>query len=581
MDGETPKTPHVRRIIRSHARSRAAMERGQAAAKRSQNGHGRHHSIRQQTALSRSVPDQARILEPDVSSPQLASNNATFDNRVALASKKAGVRTNEGANRVMAFAQAIEATHVPIWIPASPPSTGYEAMRIRYDFDVLNLSSLTALPFGRVTSQPLQEKPSRLLDVMRFRQWSYFSYIPWRYGNTPCLDDAVCCVAARVRQWITNPGKPNARVLFLYSKALKSLQAALDDTSQRFEADVLCATEVLSIFELLDVNQIDPWVTHAAGAATLIQLRGPHRYNTNFEKALFLGQAGPIITETFFNLSPCFLEEPLWQDLFARATLGKSVFSTYSDSFVRAWASVSRVPGLFRRVREVLRNPHRDSTEVDTLLNQIVTLTRELTILSFNQIPISEILLERSYSLMHDRAALYLTNIARAERLIAALDHNTALAAEARAQKISTEIMDFAAAASTVDPRATLYLRFKVVVAKATIDTSEEWHREIISRTPETVMDVRVFDRWIGLSLHTEVANYFHPTCLPRSAYHNIAIRLRSPQSIPLVEALSDSTECLLQDGSGLSLVGLRDEDAIVVPDWMFGDRVPAWVLAM
>ncbi|KAL8820148.1 MAG: hypothetical protein Q9223_001565 [Gallowayella weberi] len=458
MDGETPKTPHVRRIIRSHARSRAAMERGQAAAKRSQNGHGRHHSIRQQTALSRSVPDQARILEPDVSSPQLASNNATFDNRVALASKKAGVRTNEGANRVMAFAQAIEATHVPIWIPASPPSTGYEAMRIRYDFDVLNLSSLTALPFGRVTSQPLQEKPSRLLDVMRFRQWSYFSYIPWRYGNTPCLDDAVCCVAARVRQWITNPGKPNARVLFLYSKALKSLQAALDDTSQRFEADVLCATEVLSIFELLDVNQIDPWVTHAAGAATLIQLRGPHRYNTNFEKALFLGQAGPIITETFFNLSPCFLEEPLWQDLFARATLGKSVFSTYSDSFVRAWASVSRVP---------------------------------------------------------------------AERLIAALDHNTALAAEARAQKISTEIMDFAAAASTVDPRATLYLRFKVVVAKATIDTSEEWHREIISRTPETVMD------------------------------------------------------CLLQDGSGLSLVGLRDEDAIVVPDWMFGDRVPAWVLAM
>ena len=83
-------------------------------------------------------------------------------------------------------------------IPASPSSTGYELMRIHHDFDIVDLSALATFHVGRATPQALASQPRRLIDVLRCRQWSYFSYLPSRYGHSTCLDDAIHCIAARV-----------------------------------------------------------------------------------------------------------------------------------------------------------------------------------------------------------------------------------------------------------------------------------------------------------------------------------------------------------------------------------------------
>jgi hypothetical protein len=47
--------------------------------------------------------------------------------------------------------------------------------------------------------------------------------------------------------------------------------------------------------QLLDPSGETAWIRHAAGAARLIQLRGPDNYSTDFEKALFMAHTGPIV----------------------------------------------------------------------------------------------------------------------------------------------------------------------------------------------------------------------------------------------------------------------------------------------
>ncbi len=107
--------------------------------------------------------------------------------------------------------------------------------------------------------------------------------------NSYCTDKAVAdCVMARARQIISPGGNWEPIVIASYVKALDSLQKALDCPKQRYQPEVLCATEILSLYELLDPSGEAPWIRHTAGAAKLILVRGPKNYNTEFEQALFL-----------------------------------------------------------------------------------------------------------------------------------------------------------------------------------------------------------------------------------------------------------------------------------------------------
>ena len=136
-------------------------------------------------------------------------------------------------------------------IPWSMPSTGYELTRIKYNFDVLDLSSLACYHMGAATGQALLSQRSSLSGVLQCRHWSYCSFLPMLYGKSTHLDDAIHCVALRVRQFVgaLDPGTDRL-VLVHYKKALQSLQLALNDPEVRFQPEVLCATEILAIYEV-------------------------------------------------------------------------------------------------------------------------------------------------------------------------------------------------------------------------------------------------------------------------------------------------------------------------------------------
>lgn len=145
------------------------------------------------------------------------------------------------------------ATYVPFQsqlIPPLMPSSGYEAIRIQLDYDIVELPALTSFHIGCITGLTIANQRMPLADAMRYRQWSYIPFLPGRYGYNACLDAAIRCVIVRVREWIGACVKPSQAATSLYTRALKSLQAAMDDPIQRMQSEVLCASQVLSVYEV-------------------------------------------------------------------------------------------------------------------------------------------------------------------------------------------------------------------------------------------------------------------------------------------------------------------------------------------
>ncbi len=215
-----PRGQGTRRLIRRQAMSRAA------AARRQKGSWGQHNLG--QYSVSYLDPEEKEGAGDDAAASESA--------RVDSSTRRQGLTP----------AMAAEMT-----IPANVPSSGYESMRINYGFDLVDVSALTTFHSGRLTARLLSREPSRLAHVLQYRQSSYFSFLPSRYGHTACLDDAANCVAARVRQWMSSPSEsPCNSVLFLYTKSLTSLQSALNDPNLYLKPEVLCATAILAIYEV-------------------------------------------------------------------------------------------------------------------------------------------------------------------------------------------------------------------------------------------------------------------------------------------------------------------------------------------
>ena len=220
-DAGVPTGQDTRRLIRRQAMSRVA------AARKRQGNWGQRN--RRQYPVSQ----------------------LDLEGRQAEAGEEAAASTSGREDLVRQQQSIITVTKARMVVPASVPSSGYESMRIIYGFDLLDVSALTTFHTGRVTAQLLSREPHRLVHVLRYRQWSYLSFLPSRYGYSPCLDDAVHCVAARLRQWMSSPSdQPNDGVLSLYSRTLISLQSALSDPVLCLKPEVLCATAILSIYEV-------------------------------------------------------------------------------------------------------------------------------------------------------------------------------------------------------------------------------------------------------------------------------------------------------------------------------------------
>ncbi|KAL8710273.1 MAG: hypothetical protein Q9220_005043 [cf. Caloplaca sp. 1 TL-2023] len=503
-DGLGPKSPGIRTVIRKQAMSRAAAARRRRGTYGKQNL-GQHLVLRP----APNPPEQNAVTQhPEHDTEDHEGTVGDRSSPMEVSVDTLGTLQQSGA---LMF--PIPANSSLGWIPACLSSTGYEAMRMRFDYDIIDASALTAVHIGRATAQPLQEKPARLSDILQSKRWSYFQYLPSRYGQTQCLDDALCCLAARIRQWITHPGKPSRTILQLYSKAVKSLQAALDDVEMVLHSDVLCATEILTLYELLDSERDRAWMPHTKGTATLIRLRGPKCFPSDYDKALFFAQLGPIFSEAMTTSSQCFLKEPEWQAILESLILERSIFLPSDQALIRLWACIIPIPGLFHKAQKAVCNREETSflhrhNLLQSLLeirlrlmawgtSQRFTLTKKCGLMKYSYMRLEQARTELDYEMF----GILATNLMQLERVIVGLDHTLAAEMEPHAQRLAGQLIDLQRAASLANPRAALFLTFKVKIAKAALATADEWQQNISNPDSPGVVSKGAFQHWLALSI--------------------------------------------------------------------------------
>lgn len=108
----------------------------------------------------------------------LPARDATDADEALITSDSADFRFSEQRNRFLAT------------IPSKLAGTGYEVVRMKYQFDVLDLSGFTTFFVSEAEARLLLGHPSQILSMFRSRHWSFFSYVPARFGHSQCCDDA-------------------------------------------------------------------------------------------------------------------------------------------------------------------------------------------------------------------------------------------------------------------------------------------------------------------------------------------------------------------------------------------------------
>jgi hypothetical protein len=130
-------------------------------------------------------------------------------------------------------------------------TTTYPSMLARRNLEFLDLSLLASIHIGRNTGQKLLETPMNISHFLKGRAWSYFRFVPFYYDQCELIHNATDCIVARVRCLLTpNDGNLESLAVSSYSNALSHLQRALNSAKQNPTAQILCATQILGLYEV-------------------------------------------------------------------------------------------------------------------------------------------------------------------------------------------------------------------------------------------------------------------------------------------------------------------------------------------
>lgn len=149
-------------------------------------------------------------------------------------------------------------TIIELVIPQSPPASGYERARINYDFDILSLSWLTSFHFSKASARVLSSNLAQFAQTLKWtRDASYLEYVPQLYSKSVLIRRVVDCVLARARKTVNGDTRVSEEdILYLYGTALAGLQKVLVDPMRIYDADVLCATQLLAMYEVHHASTI-------------------------------------------------------------------------------------------------------------------------------------------------------------------------------------------------------------------------------------------------------------------------------------------------------------------------------------
>ncbi|OQN95153.1 hypothetical protein B0A48_18757 [Cryoendolithus antarcticus] len=275
----------------------------------------------------------------DTNGPASTSNDQSWQLSVVSSRSPSSLTSDEGEHLYSLFSTV-------------NPSTEYQKLRLRYSFDLMDLSFLTSFNVSQVALWTMQSQPELLQTLLGHRICSYLHHVPSRYGQGVKYFDAVlhCILAKASSRMRPSEAGPTLTATRLYVKALREVQTAISDKSKCNDADLLCAVQMLSCYEIMDSKSLSAFSNHVSGSAQLVRSRSATRFRSEYERLLFLSHVGAAYSETFFQNRASHLAEPEWMQLYDSLTEESTWLTDTHPLMIRVRKVMIYFPGILAKL---------------------------------------------------------------------------------------------------------------------------------------------------------------------------------------------------------------------------------------
>ena len=208
------------------------------------------------------------------------------------------------------------------------------------------------------------------------------------------------------------------------------------------------------------------------------------------------------------NDERCFLEQGIWQNVLRSAISETDTLSNSSGIAVNLWIIVCPIPSLFKDVQNAICDPTNTDMHTTRILFARVLAIRT----SLNQwrreyeeyISSHDSSEQSGVDKQYDLLGIYMANIIIINRLNISLHPLSGTESENETQDLARQLIQLELKASSANPRASLFMAFKVVAAQAALDTHEEWQQAIKTSVEDptdvhALVDRQIFERWVRL----------------------------------------------------------------------------------
>lgn len=215
----------------------------------------------------------------------------------------------------------------------------------------------------------------------------FAGYIIMNFGQNAFLDSAICCLTSVYLAHLTqNPVLMQASRR-VYSASLNEMIRALPKNDQAMSDSMLCATMMLSVYEMYAQTSPGAWTVHANAVKRLMKGRGTEAHASGFGRYCWISFRGFHVATAVYEGNPCFLDEPEWQ-LYAQQILAEDCrkpgeLDAYAVISDRAFIEIAKCPRYISEARDLLSEQtgeNRDAAEA--LIQRIQVTSHRLHILT-------------------------------------------------------------------------------------------------------------------------------------------------------------------------------------------------------
>ncbi|QKX61714.1 uncharacterized protein TRUGW13939_08869 [Talaromyces rugulosus] len=169
--------------------------------------------------------------------------------------------------------------------------------------------------------------------------------IPSRYGLSHYLTTATNCLLAKMRGMLMPDKKNEAaelRLVPMWPPRPSVHRSCL--VFMRFQ-----------LMQLLTCSDGAIWSHHTLGSINLIKHRTPRRFDSDFDKALFVAHIGPIVFDCLLDHRPCYLAEPQWMEIYHSLVCDLNTLTERSLLATSMRSQMIKLPDLWHDLNRTIR----------------------------------------------------------------------------------------------------------------------------------------------------------------------------------------------------------------------------------